>query len=235
MKQVLGFGRGLAALKDMKQSDRKGKKSKNPKQRDAERSSSNILQAGMKHFSRLGYSGARVVDIIKDSGLSHRMLYHYYDNKEALYLATLEFAYRQIREAEHNLHTSSLDPVEGMRKIIEFTYDYFLGNPEFMALLSQENLNGGKFISEIKGMRDFQRPLIDSLEDLFARGTASGQFKHTYDPVQFYITISGLCYFGLSNRYTLASAFDKSILKPGYLSERRSHITNFVLQAITGN
>jgi len=188
----------------------------------------------MKHFSRLGLSGARVVDIVKDSGLSHRMLYHYYENKEALYLATLEFAYRRIREAEHNLHTSSMDPVEGMRKIVEFTYDYFVENPEFMALLSQENLNGGRIIAEIEGIRDVQRPLIDSLEDLFFRGKASGQFKHVYDPVQFYITISGLCYFGLSNRYTLASAFNKSILKPEYLSERRIHVTEFVLQAITG-
>ena len=222
-------------MKDTKQTDRKGKKPSSPKLRDAERSSRNILQAGMKHFSRRGFSGARVVDIIKDSGLSHRMLYHYYENKEALYLATLEFAYRRIREAEHNLHTSSLDPIEGMRKIVEFTYDYFVENPDFMALLSQENFNGGKIISEIEGIRDFQRPLIDSLEDLFTRGKKTGQFKHTYDPVQFYITISGLCYFGLSNRYTLSAAFDKSILKPAYLFERRSHITSFVLQAITGN
>src|SRR5580658_10371278 len=71
------------------------KRRENVKRRDPIKSSGKILLSGMSHFARYGLEGARVVDIIKEAGLSHRMLYHYYENKEALYLATLEFAYKQ--------------------------------------------------------------------------------------------------------------------------------------------
>jgi AcrR family transcriptional regulator len=205
------------------------------KRRDPIESSRRILLSGMKHFALYGLSGARVTDIIQEAGLSHRMLYHYYESKEALYLATLEFAYKQIREAELGLHISSLDPVSGMRRIVEFTFDYFVENPEFMALLSQENLNGGKFISQLEHFKDVQRPLVDSLEDLFTRGKASGRYRKVYDPVQFYISLSGLCYFGISNRFTLAAAFEESILSESYIADRRGHITEFVMQAVIGS
>ena len=211
------------------------RKQRTPQRRDAAESSNKILLSGMKHFSRYGLGGARVVDIVEDAGLSHRMLYHYYESKEALYLATLEFAYRKIREAELNLHISSLDPIAGMRRIVEFTFDYFVEFPEFMALLSQENLNGGKFISRLEHFKEVQRPLMESLGSLFARGVATGYYRKSYDPVHFYITLSGLCYFGLSNRFTLAAAFDESILSDQYLAERRTHITDFILQAIVAS
>jgi TetR/AcrR family transcriptional regulator len=210
----------------------KNRRRQNVKRRDPVESSRKILLSGMKHFARYGLEGARVVEIIKDAGLSHRMLYHYYENKEALYLATLEFAYKQIRETELTLHISSLDPVEGMRRIVEFTFDYFLHNPEFMALLSQENLNGGKFISKLERFKDVQRPLVDSLANLFRRGKATGRFRKVYDPVQFYISLSGLCYFAISNRFTLAAAFDESISSTSFMVERRAHVVKFVMQAV---
>jgi AcrR family transcriptional regulator len=216
------------SLHDAKNSRRR----RTPQRRDPVESRNKILRSGMKYFSRYGLGGARVVDIVKDAGLSHRMLYHYYESKEALYLATLEFAYRKIREAELNLHISILDPIAGMRRIVEFTFDYFVEYPEFMALLSQENLNGGKYISRLEHFKEVQRPLIDSLESLFTRGVATGHYRKSYDPVHFYITLAGVCYFGLSNRFTLAAAFDESILTDQYLAERRTHITDFVLQAI---
>jgi AcrR family transcriptional regulator len=208
------------------------RKRENVKRRDPIESSRKILLSGMKHFARYGLGGARVVDIIKDAGLSHRMLYHYYENKEALYLATLEFAYKQIRDAELSLHISSLEPVEGMRRIVEFTFDYFIDHPEFMALLSQENLNGGKFISQLQHFKDVQRPLVDGLRDLFERGKSTGRFRKVYDPVHFYISLSGLCYFAISNRFTLAAAFDESIMSESFIEERRAHITAFVMQAV---
>lgn len=204
-----------------------------PRRRNPTESRRRILEAGMKHFAQFGLGGARVTDIIRDANLSHRMLYHYFDSKEQLYLATLEFAYLKIRAAEQTLHLEELDPVQGIRALVEFTFDYYVEHPEFMALLNQENLNGGRFIKQSEELRRMQRPLVHVLDKLLDGGLASGAFVSRPDSVQFYIDIAGICYFGISNRHTLSTIFSERISKAQYLATRRTHVVNFILNSLS--
>jgi AcrR family transcriptional regulator len=186
----------------------------------------------MVHFSRQGLSGARVVDIIGDARLSHRMLYHYFTSKEQLYVATLEYAYAKIRAAEQELQLDKLSPPMAMRRLVEFTFDYYVTNPQFMALLSQENLNGGTHVV-ISDARRLQSPLIETLTRQLERGIAEGSFRGAVDPVNLYIDIAGLCYFALSNRHTLAAIFDPDIESASFLERRRAHVSEFVVRALS--
>ena len=203
-----------------------------PRRRNPSESRQRILEAGMKHFARAGLGGARVVDIIRDANLSHRMLYHYFENKEHLYIATLEFAYQQIREAERKLRLDRLDPKSGVRRLVEFTFDYYVNHPEFMALLNQENLNGGEFISRSDTLRIMQRPLMEAIDRLLDEGVATRVFAIRPDSVQFYIDVAGLCYFGITNRHTLSAIFRPRISQSRYLAHRRTHVVEFVLNSL---
>ncbi|MBB5701988.1 TetR/AcrR family transcriptional regulator [Ochrobactrum daejeonense] len=218
----------------VEQAQRQPRKLQGPNRRDPVASRQKILEAGMRHFARAGLDGARVVDIIREAEFSHRMLYHYFKSKEELYEATLEFAYQQIRDAERKLHLEKMEPVEGISLLVAFTFDYYVQHPEFMALLSQENLNGGRYVHRSGHMGDIQKPLISSLEGLMKRGVEKGVFGRMFDPVQFYIDIAGLCYFGFANRHTLSATFDASIGKDSYLAERRQHVIDFTIAALTG-
>jgi AcrR family transcriptional regulator len=204
-----------------------------PRRRNAEASRKRLLTAGMTHFSRYGLGGARVTAIIAEAQMSHRMLYHYYESKEQLYVATLEFAYEQIRLSELALHIAEMAPVDGIRRLVEFTFDYYVEEPEFMALLSQENLNGGAYISASERIRALQSPLLETLTALSDRGVADGSFAEPLDPLNLYIDIAGLCYFALSNRLTLAAVFDPRVAKPAFLKERKQHVVRFVTAALT--
>lgn len=202
------------------------------RRRDPEESRRRILASAMKHFSRYGLSGARVVDIIGDAQLSHRMLYHYFNSKEQLYVAALEYGYEEIRAAEQALKLDRLPPPLAMRRLVEFTFDYYVDNPQFMALLSQENLNGGAYIAMSEARR-LQSPLIETLTRQLERGIAEGSFSGAVDPVNLYIDIAGLCYFALSNRHTLAAIFDPEIETPSFLERRRAHVVEFVARALS--
>src|ERR1700733_12449083 len=68
--------------------------------RDPKRSSAAILQAAIREFADKGMDGARVDIIARRAGINKRMLYHYYGDKEALYLAVLEDGYMSIRRDE---------------------------------------------------------------------------------------------------------------------------------------
>src|SRR5205085_6327019 len=109
-------------------------------QRDPEGMRLRILEAAKQEFATHGLAGARVDRIAAKAGANKRMLYYHIGNKDDLYLAVLEGAYDKIRSEERGLDLEHLAPPEAIRRLIEFTWGYFLRNPEFLSLLQTENL-----------------------------------------------------------------------------------------------
>src|SRR5678815_2962940 len=94
--------------------------------RDADRSQSTILAAARDEFAECGLGGARVDRIAERAGLNKRLIYYYFEDKESLFQAVLEQAYRDIRTEEMKLRLTDLEPVAAVRRLIEFTWDYYL-------------------------------------------------------------------------------------------------------------
>ena len=108
--------------------------------RNPERTREAILAAATEEFSQNGLDGARVDRIDRRAGVNKRMLYHYFGNKDDLFLAVLEAVYRDIRSHELELNLESLAPTAAMRELVEYTFDYYIANPHFIRLLNNENL-----------------------------------------------------------------------------------------------
>src|SRR6478672_5348684 len=104
--------------------------------RDAERTEAGILAAATAEFARYGLGGARVDRIAERAGANKRMLYYYFGSKEALFLAVLEESYAAIRSAERDLDLEHRDPREALKRLVAFTWRYYLEHPEFMTLLN---------------------------------------------------------------------------------------------------
>ena len=79
--------------------------------RDAGATKLRILAGARIEFADHGYMGARVDRIARTAQANKRLLYYYIGNKEALYLATLERAYADIRTAERELRLEQLEPL----------------------------------------------------------------------------------------------------------------------------
>jgi len=197
--------------------------------RNPVRNQERILQAATEEFARYGLGGARVDRIAARAGANKRMLYYYYGNKEDLFLKVLEARYAHIRRAELGLHLLDLDPVQGMRRMVEFTWNYYLKHPEFLTLLNSENLHRGRHLKRSRDIAAMHSPLIALLRDLLIRGERAGKFRKGVDPVQLYISIAGLGYFYLSNRHTLSTIFERDLLAPKSKAERLKHMTELVL------
>jgi AcrR family transcriptional regulator len=198
-------------------------------QRNPVRNQERILAAATEEFARYGLGGARVDRIAARAGANKRMLYYYYGNKEDLFLAVLEARYAHIRRAELGLHLLDLDPVRGMRRLVEFTWDYYLKHPEFLTLLNSENLHRARHLKRSRDIAAMHSPLIALLKNLLVRGERAGKFRKGVDPVQLYISIAALGYFYLSNRHTLSTIFERDLLAPKSKAERLKHMTELVL------
>lgn len=197
--------------------------------RDPERTRARILEAARVEFARRGLGGARVDQITARAGSNKRMIYYYFGNKEALFLAALESAYEHIRRAEQSLKLTDLAPAQGMRRLIRFTWEYYLAHPEFITLLNSENLHRARHLKKSKEIQALHSPLVAMLESLLQRGQRAGVFRRGVDPVQLYISIAALGYFYLSNNHTLSTIFGQDLMQARALTQRLAHMTELVL------
>ena len=200
--------------------------------RDPARTRSMILEAATGEFARYGLGGARVDRIAARARANKRMLYYYFGDKEGLFLAALEDRYAHIRNAERSLELEHLDPRVAVRRLVEFTWNYFLEHPEFMTLLNSENLHKGRHVRRSRRVPEMHSHLVGLLRDVLRRGEAQRLFRKGVDPVQLYISIAGEGYFYLSNRYTLSRIFDRDLMAPRALASRARHIADMILNAL---
>lgn len=198
-------------------------------QRDPERTRAAILAAATQEFTAKGLSGARVDTIAKRAGVNKRMLYHYFGDKEGLYLAVLEATYAAIRTAEVGLNLRDLGPVDGMRKLVLFTWKYFIDHPEFLSLLGTENMLRADYLKRSKRIQHLHAPLVGMISELLERGVKEKAFRAGIDPIGLYITIASLGFFYMSNRHTLSTIFGKDLGTPARLEARGRHIVEVVL------
>ena len=200
-----------------------------PRLRDADKSQQAILTAALDEFARHGLAGARMDRIAAQADVNKRLIYYYFTSKDDLFLAVLENAYLNIREAEKHLHLRDLAPPLAIRRLTEFTWDYYIAHPEFMTLLNSENLHQGRHLAKSQRVRELNSPLIESLAEILERGRKEGLFRGGIDPVQLYVSIAGLAYFYLSNSYTLSAIFGRDLMTPKAHHERLSHMCEVVL------
>jgi len=197
--------------------------------RDPVRTRAAILDAATREFTAHGLTGARIDRIAERSRVNKRMIYHYFGDKEGLYLAVLEKTYAGIRTAEVGLKLEDRDPVDAMRELIGFTWSYFLEHPEFLSLLGTENLHRARYLRKSSRIRELHSPLVGMLSGVLERGAKAGIFRRRVDPVQLYITIAALGFFYLSNRHTLSTIFGRDLGAPENVAERGRHIVDVVL------
>ncbi|GMV00731.1 MAG: TetR/AcrR family transcriptional regulator [Burkholderiaceae bacterium] len=197
--------------------------------RDPEATRETILSAATDEFAQHGLAGARVDRIAERAGVNKRMLYYYFGQKEELFLAVLEGAYQRIREEEHKLSLTQVEPTEAIRRLVAFTWDYHMAHPEFITLLNTENLYRARHLKKSSRVRTWHSPFVAMIAEVLERGHKAGVFRAGVDPVQLYISIAGLAYFYLSNRFTLSTIFDRDLVSPKARVERLSHMTDLVL------
>ena len=104
--------------------------------RDPVRTRERILRAARREFVAKGFAGARVDVIARAASVNKRMLYHYFDNKEGLYRATL---YEGIATNLDLVASAPTDPDE----LLPFLFARAAKRVDGIRLLQWEALGAG--------------------------------------------------------------------------------------------
>jgi TetR/AcrR family transcriptional regulator len=197
--------------------------------RNPDESRKRILEAARAEFSEHGLGGARVNAIATRAGVNKQLIYYYFQDKDRLYAAVLEEAYREIRLRENALDLDALDPERAMETFIRFNFDFLVKNRHFVALLNDENLHKARHIRDSAQIVAMHETLGDTLGRILERGLASGVFARRLPPMDLYIMIASLSYFPLSNAFTLSAIFAMELATPERHAERRRQAVDMVL------
>ncbi|AOE67767.1 TetR family transcriptional regulator [Pseudomonas fluorescens] len=199
----------------------------------ADQTRARILQAAVKVFTRDGYSGGRVDTISKEADSNDRMLYYYFGSKEHLFVCVLEHTYEQFNQAEGKLKLNLDTPVQALRDLVGFIWNYYVKHPEFVAILSIENLHQGKHARQSGEMRRLSGEAVGVLRPIIEAGQAQGVFREDVDLKHVYLMIASLCYFYNSNRHTLSSFLGEDLSNKGPQQDWLGFISDLVVRGVT--
>jgi AcrR family transcriptional regulator len=198
-----------------------------PKAPEANRA--RILAAAVAEFASRGFKGASMDAIAARTSTTRALINYYFGSKEKLYLAVLERVYAEIREAEHHLELDHLPPVEAIRRIVEFTYNYYVEHEYFVRLVVAENQAKGRHMKRFPALRTLNRPIVDLLGSVIARGQADGTFRPDVAPIDVHMAIAALGMFNVTNQYTFGAIFQRAMGAKGDVPARRRQVADIVL------
>jgi AcrR family transcriptional regulator len=199
-----------------------------PKAPEANRA--RILTAAIAEFASRGYKGASMDAIAARTNTTRALINYYFGSKEKLYLAVLERVYAEIREAENLLNLDHLPPVEAMRRIVEFTYNYYVEHEYFVRLVVAENQAKGRHMKKFPALRTLNRPIVDLLGRVIERGRVDGDFRADLEPIDVHMAIAALGMFNVTNQYTFGALFQRAMGAKGDVPRRRRMVADMILR-----
>jgi len=186
--------------------------------RDPERTRRNLLEAGCFLFSRRGFDGVSVDEIVARAGCNKRMLYHYYGNKDGLYTEVLRSVFRKIEDCELETTRGDPDTETAIGQLLDRYFQFLRENPDFTRLVMWENLHDGRFVSRNPELFS-KAPILERLHEILERSRARGEAVATTDSRHLLVLLIGVCAIHFTNRHTLKHSIGLDLGKEEALEE----------------
>ena len=116
-----------------------------------------------------------------------------------------------------------------IRRIVEFTYDYYVGHEYFVRLVVAENQAKGRHMKRSSSLRRVNGPILDMLGGVIARGQQEGVFRRDADPIEVHKAIAALGMFNVTNQYTFGTLFGQPMGGKGDVGRRRAIVADIIV------
>ena len=127
-----------------------------------------------------------------------------------------------------------LDPVTAVRLLAELTFDHHQSHPDFIRLVSIENVHQAQFMANSPALARLNTTAVTMTSKILDKGYAEGAFSRQADPLDVHLIISSFCFFRAANRYTWQALFDRDPLDAGLRSRYRQMVGDLVVSYLTG-
>ncbi|WP_374293119.1 TetR family transcriptional regulator [Paenirhodobacter enshiensis] len=174
-----------------------------------------LMQAGLHEFAHFGFKGARLERIAAAADCAKRMIYYYFGDKEAFYIAVLNEAYSAIRSSEAQLDLDALPPSEALHRLVRNSFDYHDRNVDFTRLVLVENLQDGAMMARLGGdALRLRAAALEPLDRILRRGAQQGVFRDGLNAADVHYFISALSAFRIDHSGTWKTLLNVDLLSP---------------------
>jgi len=188
-----------------------------------------ILEAAAAEFANEGIAGARIDAIASAAGVNKALLYYYFQDKETLYGAALEYTFRGLlQELVRILDT---DRSVGY-KVLAYAlthFNYVASHPYYRRMVQHEMMRAGAGQMQHfqKLVQTFFRPLLQRLTEVLEAGIVKGEFQKL-DPFQFVNSMIAVVVFYFTSVPVMRAVGGFNPLSPAALDRRRRSMLEFV-------
>lgn len=88
-----------------------------------------ILDSALAEFARKGYEGASLNSVCASGGISKGIIYHYFADKDELYLACVSQCFEALSQAVERVPVEGKDTAQGLRAYFEGREAFFAAHP----------------------------------------------------------------------------------------------------------
>ena len=187
-----------------------------------------LLEVALNEFAEHGYAGARIERIVSAARCNIRMVYHYFRNKEGLYLAVIDSVFQELEAKTAQVVPDPEEPLQSLLDTMLFIFDYFDQHPVVEGLIRAENMAGGRFVAQSTYVHHAAAPITDKMRAIIASGTEKGIFRENIDAVQLYVTMTAIARFHLTNAYSLSALLNVAMTDESWRQDRRRHIVEVI-------
>ncbi len=126
-------------------------------------------------FAERGFDGTSLREIAERTGATKALIYHYYENKEALYQAILEDGVSGVVTQVEEIAEDGTDPEVQIRAIVQVFLDAYHDAPHRFQMI-QRAIDDHHSIAAVLAERWFSRAHL-ALQAIVAEGVRQGGFK----------------------------------------------------------
>jgi AcrR family transcriptional regulator len=150
--------------------------------KDARRS--DILRAATRVFAKKGFTDAKISDVAKEAGLSHGLVYHYFQNKDELFAAILDDKLCRAREAMAEDESIAGTALDRMRATLANWLERVQAEPETSLVITQALLSNTLSPETRAKMRDHMRESYRTATERLAEGQRRGEISTHAPPAE---------------------------------------------------
>ncbi len=204
--------------------------------RDPETTRREILDAATAEFAAKGPLGGRIDVIASLTHTSKRMIYYYFKSKAGLYREVLIEAYENIRRREIDLRPETLEPEAALRILTRETLQHFENNADAVRIIAYENLQyRAETIAQTPRLFEINEKTLTILDDILARGRASGVFREGPNATDLHQVLSALALNRIEHQASFKVLFNRDMLGREESFDNRTMIEDAVLRFILAN
>ncbi|MFA9476828.1 TetR/AcrR family transcriptional regulator [Phycisphaerales bacterium AB-hyl4] len=191
-----------------------------------------ILDHASRLFAEQGLEATSVQMIADAAGVDRRLVYHYFDSKDKLYLEVLASIYGELTGLAQALLPGTTNIEQFVDVLCRTFFQFCLDHRPFVQMLMWENLRGAKGLRTVPVAGQVIKGARPKLQVLLDEAVADGRCRGDLDPTQIIMSCLGMSLYPITNAASLNTILDIDTSTDAFRERWLEHMIQTIIHGL---